>query len=259
MSRGILHALFAANKAAVRDKDVLYILLATSLIFFMIFACLGFVHSALEQSVSLTCAALGLSILQLVHFNVAFSHHICIVCFIVLYQLLEPIKAAGGKINLSIQNTTLVEGIVVAVVIFVIAFEDIVVFYLIRQRRDKVSSPETMEDLIYSPIFNQFAGKIASFVLISLSLIPYANVNVFALSLQYKSLLIFTWGIFALTESYKNEYSNTIDMTSTPCKCSPILYLPYYYWAIVAFFILINIYLIYKTQPRKMVTIDATY
>jgi hypothetical protein len=247
MARGILHALFSANRSNVRDKDVVYVISLSTLIFLMLSACLGFVHSIFERSLTLACAALGLSIIQLVHFNISIALHVCIVSFVVLYQLIGTCAATVGA-------PLIVEGIVAGIVVFVVIFEDIVVFYLIRSKCEKISNPETMTDMITSPGFNQFAGKIAGFVLLSFSLIPYTNVNVFTLPLQHKCALLFTWASFALTEAYKKDYADEIRMTSTPCKCAPILYLPYYYWAVVLFFIIVNLYLVYKTQYSSAAT-----
>jgi hypothetical protein len=84
-----------------------------------------------------------------------------------------------------------------------------------------------------------------------MSLIPHANVNVFLLSAELKALLLCVWVVFSATEAYKGMNLASFESTegvSIPCKCAPILYLPYQYWYVVAAVVAANIYTIYKTK-----------
>lgn len=240
----IASTIVSTNRAKIVHKDIWYASFSCATTLVLVLVYLGLPMTPLFESMPLAYATLGLSILLLLQFPSDLTKHTCVLAYITTFQLLhvhQPHFALPLK-------TLAVEAGTGVVVVLILALEHVLAYYVIRSTRRDEAIPETCRDILGTDSFRLYGAKIANIVLLCMALIPHSNINVFLLEPAYKLLLIAVWMAFACTEAYKAFYLATYGSTdgiSIPCKCAPILYLPYYYWGVVAAFVCMNIVTIY--------------
>jgi hypothetical protein len=139
-----------------------------------------------------------------------------------------------------------VESVMVVLVGFLYLFDSLLFYYNTRS-----SEQSDFKEMGQDDGFRNWYGRLVSFLLFALSLVPLHGVGLFKIKTPLMAAaFVSIWITLAFTEERKRQVCKGFALPMAAFKCAPLLYLHRYYWIFAQLFVCINVVLLKRNSVR---------